>query len=246
MCRKILTIIAVATLAIAVGRVQADTVTVPNGDFELIYKPGSTTITGQLSPAGGSWTQGVGPNCPIDNGQYNFSDESSGTEADIPGWLGYDKAGWIAWGGTYGRDQTTGNLQGSIANQANHTSGGVNCYLANGGSWGNSAGGLIVSEASLGNVLTNATYTLSMYAKGAATPVVLELLAGGTVITPSSSVSPTLSSSWQEFSRTYDYEDLTSYVGQPLTILLGVDRDASGTQTQFDDVSLSRCYGGCE
>ena len=85
-----------------------------------------------------------------------------------------------------------------------------------------------------------------MYAKGAATPVVLKLLANGTVITPSSSVSPTLSGTFQEFSRTYDAEDLTSYVGQALTIVCGVDRDASGTQTQFDDISLTRCYGGCE
>jgi hypothetical protein len=55
-----------------------------------------------------------------------------------------------------------------------------------------------------------------------------------------------LSGTWQEFSRTYDDEDLTSYVGQALTIVCGVDLDASSNQTQFDDVSLSRCYSGCE
>jgi hypothetical protein len=47
-----------------------------------------------------------------------------------------------------------------------------------------------------------------------------------------------LSGTFQEFSRTYDYDDLTSYVGQALTIVCGVDRDASGTQTQMDDVLL--------
>ena len=241
-----LLLLAVAIFAFAIGQVQAATVTitVPNADFETIYKPDSTTITATLSSGG--WTQGVGPDCPIDVGRYNFSDQTTGSLADIPGWLGYDRDGWIAWGGSYGRSQTTGNLQGSVSNQANHTSGGLNCYLANGGSWSNPAGGLIVSDASLGNVLTNATYTLSMYAKGggtpAATPVALKLLANGTVITPSSSVSPTLSGSWQEFSRTYDAEDLTGYVGQALTIVCGVDRNASGTQTQMDDVSLTRCY----
>jgi hypothetical protein len=241
-----LLLLAVAIFAFVIGQVQAATVTitVPNGDFETIYKPDSTTITATLSSGG--WTQGVGPDCPIDSGQYNFSDQTSGSSADIPGWIGYDRDGWIAEGGTYGRNQTTGNLQGSVSTGNNHTSGGLNCYLANGGSWGNSAGGLIVSDVSLGNIMSGCTYTLSMYAKGAATPVVLKLLANGTVITPSSSVSPTLSGTFQEFSRTYDAEDLTSYVGQALTIVCGVDRDASGTQTQFDDISLTRCYGGCE
>ena len=220
MCRRnILTIVAVAILALAIGQVQAVTVTVPNSDFGLIYKPGQTTITGVVS--GGGWTQGVGPECPIDVGEYEFSDASTGTVADIPGWLGYDRDGWITWGGTYSRDQTTGNLQGSVSNVSNHTPGGSNCYLSNGGGWGNPAGGLITSDASLGNILNSSTYTLSMYAKGSANPLVLELLAGGVVVTPTSSVSPALSGTWQEFSRTYDVADLTSYVGQAMTIVGG-------------------------
>ncbi len=238
MCRtRILTIVAVAVFASAIGQVQAGTVTVPNSGFELIYKPGQTVITGVISSGG--WTQGVGPDCPIDTGQYNFSDASSGTVADIAGWLGYDRAGWIAWGGTYGRDQTTGNLQGSVSNQGNHTPGGSNCYLANGGGWSNPAGGLIVSNASLGNVQSEAIYTLSMYAKGSATPVVLNLLANGVVVTPTSSVSPVLTGDWQAYSRTYNDVTLSSYVGQAMTIVLGVGRNASGTQSHFDDVSLS-------
>ncbi len=55
----------------------------PNGDFETIYKPGSTTITATLT----GWTQGVGPDCPIDSGQYDFSDQTTGSVADIPGWV---------------------------------------------------------------------------------------------------------------------------------------------------------------
>jgi len=212
------------------------TVTVPNCNFETIYKPDSTTITGTLSSPG--WTQGVGPDCPIDVGQYNFSDQTSGTLADIAGWLGYDRDGWIAWGGSYGRDQATGNLQGSVSRGSNHTPSGLNCYLANGSGWGNAAGGLIVSQASLGNILIGATYTLSMYAEGDATPVVLKLLANGTELTPSSSVSPTLGT-WQLFSRTYNAGDITSHVGQAMTIVCGVGRNASGNQSHFDDVSLA-------
>jgi hypothetical protein len=212
-------------------------VTVPNSGFETIYKPNSTTITATIT----GWTQGVGPDCPIDSGVYTFSDQTTGTLGDIPGWLGYDKAGWIALGGTYGRDQTTGNLQGSVSTGNNHTPSGAYCYLVNGGDWGNPAGGLITSEASLGNIASGATYKLSMYANGAdgaATPVVLNLLANGTVVTPTSSVDPTLTDTHQKFIRIYDVNDLTSYTGQAIKIVCGIGRNAAGTQTHMDDVSL--------
>jgi len=238
MCkRNILTIVAVAILALALGQVQAVTVTVPNSGFELMYKPG-TTIRGVISD--NRWTMGVGPACPIDSGQYIFDDGSTGDEADIPGWLGYDRQGWIDAGGTYGRDETTGNLQGSLAAQVVAPEG-LYYYLSNGGGWGNAAGGLIVSEASLGKV-KGGIYTLSMLAAGPdgpATPVVLELLAGGVVVPPTSSVDPVPSADWQEYSRTYDFIQLSSYVGQAMTIVLGVDRGAAGAQSHFDNVSLS-------
>ena len=41
---------------------RADTIIVPNGDFELLYKPG-TTITGGV--AEGGWSMGVGVRCPV-------------------------------------------------------------------------------------------------------------------------------------------------------------------------------------
>ena len=207
---------------------------VPNGDFETILKPGSATITATLS----GWTQGVGPDCPIDSGQFDFSDGTSGDVADIPGWVGHDRDGWIARGGTYGRDEATGNLQGSVQQGSNHTPGGANCYLSNGAEWGNPAGGLIVSSAPLGIVEPGATYALSMYAKGSATPVVFELLADGVALTPTSSVDPVLSGSHQQVARIYDAADLESQVGKALTIVLGLGRGAEGNQSQFDDVTL--------
>ena len=66
---------------------RAATITVPNGDFETLYKPG-TAITGGVSPGG--YSQGVGLDCPIDGGEYQFSDATTGDVADIPGWVGYD------------------------------------------------------------------------------------------------------------------------------------------------------------
>ncbi len=209
-------------------------IVVPNSKFEAIYQPGSDTITGVVSDGG--WTQGVGPACPIDNGEYIFSDTTTGTVADIPGWIGYDRDGWIALGGSYERDQTTGNLQGSIGNQGLGVDG--HYYLANGGDWANPAGGLIVSDAPLGNVEANVTYRLSVAVGGGAEPVVLELLAGGTVLTPTSSVDPVLTGDLQVFCRTYDSSSLADFLGEPLTICLGVGRDATGTQSRFDNVSL--------
>ena len=83
----------------------------PPSDFETIYKPGQTEITAVLSE--NAWTQGVGPNCPIDSGQYDFSDTTTGISADILGWVAYDLAGWQAFDSSYERNQTTVTLFGS-------------------------------------------------------------------------------------------------------------------------------------
>ena len=211
---------------------------VVNGDFETLYKPG-TAITGIV--AGNGWTQGVGPDCPIDNQHYEFSDATTGDVADIPGWIGYDRDGWIAFGGTYGRDETTGNLQGSVSKQHNHTEGGLHAYISNGGGWGNKAGGLITSAAPLAGLIYDDPYVLSMYAKGGAGPKTLVLLADGEVVVPDAAGlgAPDLDG-WMEVTRTYD-----ELPGGDLTIVLGVSRPlspdvpgATGAQAQFDDVSF--------
>jgi hypothetical protein len=215
--------------------VQATTVPVLNGDFETLYKPG-TEITGIV--ADGAWSMGVGLDCPIDGGTgYEFSDGTTGANADIAGWVGYDMDGWVAEGGTYERDITNGNFQGNIS-----LVDGNQMFGANGGDWGNPAGGLIVSDAPLATVEDGLTYTLSMVARGpdgSAIPVVLELLADGVALTPSASVDPELTGEWQEVSRTYDAASLADVLGQDLTIVLGVARGATGGQTKFDDVSLT-------
>ena len=249
----------VLVVLLAVGlSAQAAPIPVPNGDFETLYKPG-TTITGVVS--GGGWSQGVGLDCPIDNGEYQFSDSTTGDVADIPGWLGYDRPGWWANGGTYNRvdyypgDGTPedppdanipdplhpdrfGNLQGSVSSQHNHTPGGAMAFLGNGGGWGNAAGALIVSAESLGTVDEGLVYTLSMMANGSALPTVFDLLADGVALTPSSSVDPVLSGDWQEFSRTYDATSLSGHAGESLTILFGHGRPATGSQSRYDDITL--------
>jgi len=213
------------------------TITVPNGDFEQIYQPGSDSITADL---GDGWTQGLGPDAPMDNGTATYSDGSTGAAVDIPGWIGADAQGWVDNGGTYDRDTSFPNRQGSVAAQI-VTPDGLYYYLSNGGGWGNTAGGLIVSDAALGTV-EDGSYALSMLATGpdgAATPVVLELLADGVALTPSVSVDPVLDGEWQKVSRIYDTASLDGHLGESLTIRLGVDRGASGGQSCLDAVSLS-------
>jgi len=211
------------------------TIPVPNGDFEQLYKPGSDTITADL---GEGWTQGLGPDTLMDDGIATYSDGTTGDLVDIPGWIGADPQGWIDNGGSYDRDTSFPNRQGSVARQS-VTPYGLYYYLSNGGGWGNAAGGLIVSDAPLATVEDGLTYTLSMLANGGATPVVLELLADGVALTPSSSEDPVLSGDWQEFSRTYDAASLAGHIGESLTIRLGVGRGASGGQSHLDAVSLS-------
>jgi hypothetical protein len=174
----------------------------------------------------------------MDNGIATYSDGTTGDSVDIPGWIGADPEGWVNNGGTYDRDPNFPNRQGSVARQSD-TPDGLYYYLSNGGGWGNPAGGLIVSDAPVGTVESGLIYTLSMLANGGATPVVLELLADGVALTPSSSVDPELSGDWQEFSRTYDAASLDGLLGASLTIRLGVGRGASGGQSHFDAVSLS-------
>lgn len=220
------------------GTAMATVITVPNGDFESLYKPGTTT-PGQV--ADGGWTQGVGPDCPIDSGQYDFSDGTSGAFADIPGWVGYDREGWIEYGGSYGRDETTGNLQGGIGSQTNHTPNGSQSFIVNGVDWENPAGGLIVTAEPV-TTITSGIFTISMVAKGAAEPVVFDLLANGVALIPDSEISPELTGEWQEFSKTFDLTGNAGILGagQELSIVLGIDRDSTaGGQTQFDDVSMS-------
>ena len=208
---------------------------VPNSDFEEVYKQGSTTVTADL---GGGWTQGLGPDTPMDSGTATYSDGTTGDTVDIPGWIGADAQGWVDNGGSYDRDTAFPNRQGSVTGQS-ATPDGQYYYLANGGGWGNPAGGLIVSDAPVATVEGGLTYRLSVLAAGGATPVVLELLADGVPLTPTSSVDPDLSDDWQEFSRTYDAGSLEAHIGASLTIRLGVGRGASGSQTRFDAVSLS-------
>jgi len=225
--KVLLAIMAVAMLAISIGQVQAATIAVPNGSFELIYKPGSTVITADL---GDGWTNGVGPGTPMNGDQTaTYSDGTTGTSVDIPGWV--NAPGWPP---SY--DWAVGS--GSVARQTTPPDG-LYYYTANGSSWGNPQGGAIQSAAPLATIESGLTYTLSMLANGPITPVVLELLANGVPLTPTSSVDPAAPYAWEEFSRTYDAASLVGHIGESLTIRVGWGPDATGTQSHLDKVTLT-------
>ncbi len=218
-------------------------VNVINGDFELLYKHG-TTITGIFLE--GKVVGGVGPNRQVGGTDrvFTFSDGSTDPNADVPGWIGYDI--------DHSKDPLDGNSQGFISNEhPNSIEGSILAFGVNGPQWaGSNYGALIVSDASVGNVVIDAGYELSMMvfpvAQPCATPIVFRLLANGVEITPSSSVEPTLLiREWEEISRTYDAATMASLTGKELTIVLGIDRDATalGKQTQFDNVSLVQVGG---
>jgi hypothetical protein len=231
--KSILVIVAVAMFALAIGQAQAESINVPNNSFELIYKPGSTTITADL---GTDWTTGVGPDTPMNGDQtVNYSDATSGALVDIPGWINAP-APWdippYNW--------TVGS--GSVASQ-NETPHGDVYFSANGGSWGNLPGGAIESDAPLAQIIGGATYTLSMIvgdidAEDPVLPVVLDLLADGEVVTASSTVDPGAPYDWDLFSRTYDAASLAGHIGESLRIRVGWGPDTTGSQSNLDRVQL--------
>jgi len=213
-----------------ISDVSAIAIPVPNGSFEQVYKPGSDTITADL---GGNWTNGVGPDTLMNGDQTAaYSDETTGTSVDVPGWI--NTPGCPP---SYDWPVGCGSIAGQIV-----TPDGLYYYTVNGGDWGNAQGGTIDSDAPVATVGSDLTYTLSMLATGPdgpATPVVLELLADGVALTPTSSLDPELSGDWQEFSRTYDAASLSGHLGESLTIRLGVGSESIGGQSCFDAVSLS-------
>ena len=217
----------VVLLAIGVSA-QAALVPVPNGDFELIYLPGSTSVTGTMN----GWTMGAGPgtNQHPDGGLVDFSDGSTGTVMDIPGWINAPD-----WPISYNWDKGSASI-GSQPAQVPPS--GTNYLTANGGGWGNGGGGAVESDATLTTVEAGLTYTISALVDGPITPVVLDLLANDVVITPSSVVDPG-TYAWDTVSKTYDAADLTAYLGQSLRIRAGWGPEALQSQSRMDMVTMT-------
>ena len=97
------------------------------------------------------------------------------------------------------------------------------------------------SAYSLGPISGGRSYTISSMVGGSAGPLVLDLLADGVAITPSSSVTPAPSDlgDWKELSRTYDPNTLGDHLGKPMKIVIGTrPPDLFGTRVVFDNVAM--------
>ena len=197
MCkRSILTIVAVAIFALAGGLAQAETIPVPNGDF-MLYKPGTNYTVTAAFQTGNVYASGVGNNVAVKGGSVDYSDGTTGTVIDVPGWKGL----------TGNNDLSNNGMDGSV---------GYNAF----GTWSGGTGTTAESADSLGKIQGGRSYTLSAMVSGPAGPLVLDLLANGVVITPSSSVTPPAGTLgvWEVISRTYDGVAIANYIGQAMTI----------------------------
>ncbi|MEN9975200.1 MAG: hypothetical protein RLZZ282_1206, partial [Verrucomicrobiota bacterium] len=222
-------------MALAIVQAQATVIPVPNGSFETLYKPGSTTIT--ADPDGG-WTHGAGLGASMDASQIaKYSDATTGTTVDVPGWV--NATGW-----TPSYNWASGG-SGSVSNQGGIASDGVNYYMSNGNGWGNQFGGAIQSAAPLTTVGAGQTYTLSVDVSDPRVPVsgrVLDLLADGVPLTPTTSANTP--GTWTVYSNTYSAASLTSSLGKSLTIRVGWAMGATGEQSKLDNVQLTSLATG--
>jgi hypothetical protein len=207
----------------ASARVDATSVSIPNGDFETIYKPGSTTITGQFN---NDYTNGIGPNVTLAlSSGASFSDSTSGNNVAIPGWVG---TGVIAkfpasYFATYDYASTAGTNNS------------------------------VLSAASLGTISAGATYDLSANIASEpgpsppATSVILLRLFDATTntpIVPSSTSYPALTGTSGSFTTpvlytsSYDVATLASHVGNQLKIQIG-KVTSTDPQIHFDNLALT-------
>jgi hypothetical protein len=200
----------------------------PGGDFQL-HKPGDSGVTAELTGGWVPWNGVIPPtNLSISGGgSANYSDSTTGTKVDLPGWTKIR-----------GNADILGNGPGgSLA---------FNAF----GSWGGQT--RIRSASSLGTVQADGIYTISVMVGGPDTgpiqgPLAFHLLADGVQLTPTFVVDPTLPNggAFQKISRTYGGAAIADHLGKSLTIVLGVeDTNATGNRVIFDNVSIERIGTG--
>jgi Family of unknown function (DUF6288) len=191
-----------------------------NGTFQM-YKPGTNyTVTATFAD-GSSYAAGVGDGITLLGGSVNYSDGTTGTTVDLPGWT------------------TVQGANDLVANGVNGSTG-MNLFA----SWGGD--GRIQSAGSLGIVQDGGVYTISAMVGGPDDgpiqgPLAFHLLADGVQLTPTSSVNPTLPGGgvFQQISRTYQGAALAGHIGKSLTIVLGVENaNDAGNRVIFDNVTI--------
>ena len=218
--KTVLTIAAVAILALAIGTVQAaESVDVPNGDFQTIVKPG-TTIAATI-PDGCYFSI---PNFNIKGGgPATYADGTTGNDVELPGWVlaeGSNTNPDCMQGGTWGGPEGSGDIA-------------FLCF----GTWGGPS--VIESAAPLSVPAGSGMYALSADVMHTARPLVLELVVDGVAQTPNTASSPAGGDfEWVEFTRTY-----SSVPAGDLKIVVGTRDDAgggwTGNRASVDNITLT-------
>jgi len=228
---------AVVLLALAASA-WADSIYVPDADFNTIYKPGYTP--GSTSVVSATYI----------NGFANFAGSSS---ARLAGWLNQD--GSVAYSATVDwSDGTVSSGNGGVnpdyvvlpgwtgigAVQQSGVDGSIS--LAQNGNE------RMHSSASLGTIAANTSYTLSAYARGISfaphdesyrNPLYLNLLADDVAVTDNPS-KITTTGDMVNYSVTFTAAQLQSFVGKSLKVEVG--GFANYDQVQIDNVALTYTY----
>ncbi len=208
---------------------QSHAALVLGGDFQL-YKPGSTTITAELVDNGfAQWTSAlttpVSPDSMnVATGSANYSDATSGSEADLLGWTKPQG----------GADIVNNGVGGSAA---------LNLFAA----WGGFPRPIVDTAGSLHMIGAADTITITTMVGGPSGgpksgSFFFSLYANGVEVTPSSSINQSLplDEGFQMISRTYDSTALAAHVGQTTSIRIAVpDSNTIGNRIIFDDVSFT-------
>ena len=234
---KLIHAISPAILACCLGtQAQAAAILVPNGGFEVLYKPGSTTITADTDTG---WTQGAGAGAAMEGDDAIYSDATTGTAVDVPGWVNAPATGVApdgGWASPYGWPKGSGVIsrQDPVG-----TPYGSYYFAGNPSDWTNPYGAAIESDAPLATVGSGLTYTISMSSNNILSPAVLDLLSNGIILTPTSSVTAP-DGLWTLHTKTYDAASLGGVVGEALKIRVGWALGANGGgQGYLDNVQFS-------
>ena len=194
---------------------QPDDNPVVNGEFN-VYKPGTDyTVTAEFTSD--AFTEdALGDNMALTSGIAIYSDGTVGAVVDCPGW---------EWIHGFNLNLDTG-VDGTV---------GLYAYA----DWGGDT--RIQSAEPMGVIEAGKTYTVSAQVRGplATQPLALDLMAGVSAPSPSSSVTYNAGGDWQEISNTYDANAVAGYIGEPITIIAGLRDEASGiAAVVFDNIVL--------
>ncbi len=220
---KLATLVALTALA---ASAQAEVLL--NGNFE-IYKPGTGyTVAGTLNGSlFDSYVQGVGDGRNVTGpvGTVTWDDTTTGSAADLPGWVSIH-------GGA--PDTATNGVGGSE---------GLNIFAA----WGD---GLqrVQSSITTAVIAANTTYTITAQIDGPAGgpiegPLAFHLMAGTVQLTADAALTSFAGGlGFQTITRTYTIAALPAGVsaGDPLTVVLGVeDTNTQPERMIWDNVALT-------